>query len=214
MRAPPGPRHLSTSSRWPSLWPLIASLGDANAQSVDNTQIMLDGLSSGRFVFAYDLIGSYALRWAQRHPEVVVVVPRDYALVLSRMVFVHKGARHIQAAARFVDFLLSHAGQQILAHDTPLFSLREDVSGPYSARQLRAEVGDHLYPIPIDAGLLAIADPQARGDFLARWQREFSTHENAGTKAGVESPHSGSAADQNGISSSRSSSKPGSPAGG
>lgn len=154
-------------------WQLIAAMGTAHAELVDATQTMLNGLSSGRFVFAYNLIGSYALRWAKTHPEIVVRVPRDYALVLSRMVFVHRDARHVDAAVQFVDFLLSHAGQHLLANDTPLFSLRQDVSGPYSARRLRARVGDHLFPIPIDPGLLAISDPQQRTTFLHRWQQEY-----------------------------------------
>lgn len=154
-------------------WQLVSAMGKADVVQVGHTQTMLDGLSSGRFVFAYNLIGSYALRWARTHPEVVVRVPRDYALVLSRMVFVHRDARHMDAAVQFVDFLLSHAGQQILANKTPLFSLRKDVSGPYSARRLRARVGDHLFPIPIGAGLMAISDPQQERTFLRRWRQEY-----------------------------------------
>lgn len=169
-------------------WQLIAAMGAAHAEPVDATQTMLDGLSSGRFVFAYNLIGSYALRWAKTHPEVVVRVPRDYALVLSRMVFVHRDARHVDAAVQFVDFLLSHAGQQLLANDTPLFSLRKDVSGPYSARRLRAEVGDHLYPIPIDAGLMAISDPQRRHTFLRRWRQEYGQQGQPPTSASPAPP--------------------------
>ena len=154
-------------------WQLVSAMGGAQAVQVGYTQTMLEGLSSGRFVFAYNLIGSYALRWAKTHPEVVVRFPSDYTLVLSRMVFVHRDARHLNAAVQFVDFLLSHAGQKILANDTPLFSRRKDVSGPYSAWRLRAEVGDHLFPIPIDAGLMAISDPQKRRTFLRRWQQEY-----------------------------------------
>ncbi|WP_037333016.1 ABC transporter substrate-binding protein [Salinisphaera hydrothermalis] len=166
-------------------WQLVSAMGKAQAVQVGTTRTMLEGLSSGRFVFAYNLIGSYALRWAKTHPEIVVRFPRDYTLVLSRMVFVHRQARHLHAAVQFVDFLLSHAGQKILANDTPLFSRRKDVSGPYSAWRLRAEVGDHLFPIPIDAGLMAISDPQKRRTFLRRWQREYQdqTQPNASSSA-------------------------------
>lgn len=174
-------------------WQLVSAMGKARAAQVGTTQAMLDGLSSGRFAFAYNLIGSYALRWAKTHPQVMVQLPRDYALVLSRMVFVHRDARHLDAAVQFVDFLLSHTGQQILANDTPLFSLRQDVSGPYSARRLRAEVGDHLFPIPIDAGLMAISNLQRRHTFLRRWQQEYGEKAQSNT-SGVPPSQNASAA--------------------
>lgn len=156
-------------------WQLVAAMGRAGATPEPNTRAMLRGLSSGRYLFAYNLIGSYAMRWAATHPDIVVAVPDDYALVLSRLVFVHRAARHPAAARAFVDFLLGPVGQRILARRTPLYSLRGDVTGRYTARRLKTRVGDRLMPIAIDAGLLALTDPQRRADFLARWRQAFRT---------------------------------------
>ncbi|WP_236645334.1 hypothetical protein [Aidingimonas lacisalsi] len=63
--------------------------------------------------------------------------------------------------------------QRVIAGETPLFSVRPDVVGPYTAQRLRDQVGDRLYPIPIDASLLAFVDPLRRNAFMERWQREF-----------------------------------------
>ncbi len=158
----------------PRFWDLVAGMGRVDAQLENSTRAMLEGLSEGRYSLGYNLLGSYAMVWAQEHPEVIVQVPQDYALVLMRMAFVHRDAPHPEAAETFVDFLLSHAGQRVLSAETPLFSVRPDVIGPYTAARLRDQVGERLYPIPLNASLLAFVDPQRRDAFLARWRREFT----------------------------------------
>jgi len=47
------------------------------------------------------------------------------------------------------------------------------ITGPYTVSRLRDQVGDHLYPIPINATLLAFVDPLRRDAFMARWMREI-----------------------------------------
>lgn len=157
----------------PRFWGLVAAMGAADVKLENSTRAMLKGLSSGRYWLGYNLLGSYAMEWAQTHPNVIVQVPKDYALVLMRMVFIHKDALHPEAAKRFVNFLLGRQGQRILAGKTPLFSVLPDITGPYTAERLRDQVGDHLYPIPIDASLLAYVDPQRRKAFMDRWEREI-----------------------------------------
>lgn len=157
----------------PRFWDLVNALGDVNVKLEANTREMLQGLSAGRYWLGYNLLGSYAMVWAQQHPEVIVQVPQDYALVMMRMAFIHRDAPHPRAAETFLDFLLSHEGQRVLAGQTPLFSIRPDVTGPYTAQRLRDQVGDQLYPIPLNASLLAFVDPQQRRAFMARWLREI-----------------------------------------
>ncbi|MBZ9560092.1 MULTISPECIES: ABC transporter substrate-binding protein [Modicisalibacter] len=159
-------------------WDLVAAMGAADVALEDETRAMLEGLTQGRYWLGYNLLGSYAMVWAQDHPEVMVQVPKDYALVLMRMAFVHRDAPHPRAAIRFMEFLLSRAGQRVLAGQTPLFSIRPDVVGPYTAQRLRDQVGDHLYPIPLDASLLAFIDPKRRAAFMDRWRREINILED------------------------------------
>ncbi len=166
---------LQQDARYTSrIWDLVAAMGAADVDLAKSTQEMLEGLSAGRYWLGYNLLGSYAMVWAQNHPDIIVQVPSDYSLVLMRMVFVHRDAPHPEAARRFVDFLLSQRGQHILAGSTPLFSVRDDVIGPYTAQRLRDQVGDHLYPIPVNATLLAFVDPLRRQAFLRRWDRELN----------------------------------------
>lgn len=157
----------------PRFWDLVAALGAADVSLEGSTQAMLEGLTDGRYWLGYNLIGSYALQWARSHPEVIVQIPSDYALVMMRMAFIHRDAPNVAAARTFMNFLLSEAGQRILAGDTPLFSVLPDVVGPYTAQRLRDQVGERLYPIPIDASLLAFVDPMRRNVFMSRWRREI-----------------------------------------
>lgn len=154
-------------------WNLVAAMGAVDTQLEANTRSMLEGLSDGRYWLGYNLLGSYAMHWAQTHPEVIVQIPQDYSLVMMRMAFIHRDAPHPAAARAFLDFLLSQEGQRVIAGETPLFSVRPGVIGPYTAQRLRDQAGDRLYPIPLNAALLAFVDPARRAAFLARWKREF-----------------------------------------
>ncbi|TLF46124.1 ABC transporter substrate-binding protein [Halomonas urmiana] len=166
--------HQQDARYTPRFWDLVAGMGRVNARLEGSTRAMLEGLSDGRYWLGYNLLGSYAMVWAQEHPEVIVQVPKDYSLVMMRMAFIHRDAPHPAAAEAFVDFLLGREGQRVLAGQTPLFSVRPDIVGPFTAARLRDQVGERLFPIPLNASLLAFVDPQRRAAFLERWRREFS----------------------------------------
>lgn len=157
----------------PRFWDLVAAMGAADVHLENSTQAMLDGLTDGTYWVGYNLLGSYAMHWARSHPDLIVQIPRDYALVMMRMAFIHRDAPHPAAARIFMNFLLSFEGQKILAGSTPLFSVLPDVTGPYTAQRLRDQAGDSLYPIPINASLLAFVDPMRRAAFMNRWNREI-----------------------------------------
>ncbi|MBQ0833133.1 ABC transporter substrate-binding protein [Marinobacter sp.] len=157
----------------PRFWDLVATMGQANVSLENSTKAMLEGLTDGTYWLGYNLLGSYAMHWVRRHPELIVQIPQDYALVMMRMAFVHRDAPNPAAAKVFMDFLLGIEGQRVLAGDTPLFSVLPEAIGPYTAQRLRDQIGEHLYPIPINASLLAFVDPLRRGLFMKRWDREI-----------------------------------------
>lgn len=160
-------------------WELVDAMGQLNAGLERDTQSMLEGINEGRYWLGYNLIGSYAMAYAQHHPDIIVQVPMDYSLVMMRMVFVHRDAEHPEAAETFVNFLLGPEGQHVLAGQTPLFSPLSDMAGPWTARRLREQVGEHLYPIPLDASLLAFVDPARREAFMRQWQETFGPTEDS-----------------------------------
>ena len=67
---------------------LTESLGRANAHLYCCTSEMLRKLGSGRIVFAYNLIGSYAMKAAEQDPRIGITLFSDYTLVMSRTAFI------------------------------------------------------------------------------------------------------------------------------
>jgi iron(III) transport system substrate-binding protein len=103
-------------------WDLIAAIGRARPELFVSSHDMIKSVSDGRLALAYNLIGSYAFESAARNPDFRVIVPQDYALLMSRVALITRGAPHPAAARLFLDFMLSKRGQSIMArhHMTPL----------------------------------------------------------------------------------------------
>lgn len=147
-------------------WDLVRALGRSDVRLYPTTEAILGELSSGRIAFAYDMIGSYALKAQAANPQIAVVVPRDYALLMSRIAVIPARARHPNAARLFLDFLLSRRGQSLLLtqHMAPV---RRDIPLPpgirVNAQSARA--------IRVGPTLLVHQDQLTRAKFLRDWNR-------------------------------------------
>ncbi len=131
---------------------------------------MLERVSSGEHILAYNIIGSYGLLRQKKDPAIGLVFPKDYTLAFSRIAFISKGARHPNAGKLFLDFLLSKRGQNIMANKSLIYSIRHDVEGPATAAHLNKEMGKALKPIEVGPDVLTYLDKAKRLDFLKRWQ--------------------------------------------
>lgn len=149
-------------------WDLVRALGRSGVRLHPTTEAILSELSSGRIAFAYDMIGSYALKAQAADPQIGVIVPRDYALLMSRIAVIPSRARHPNAARLFLDYLLSRRGQSLLLtqHMTPV---RSDIPLPagvrVNARSARA--------IRVGPSLLVHQDQLTRAKFLRDWNRSL-----------------------------------------
>ena len=125
---------------------------------------IIEGVSSGRYLIAYNVLGSYVD--SNRAVDVGVIRPSDYTLFLSRGYMIPKGAPHPALAGALLDFLLSAEGQAILTR-SGLVTKRapEETSLPESAER----------PIRIDPVLLVARDKQKREGFIARWRAAFGS---------------------------------------
>ena len=56
-------------------------------------------------------------------------------MVTSRVAFISKQAKNPNAAKLFLDYLLSKRGQDIIANQAELYSLRADVEGEATVKQ-------------------------------------------------------------------------------
>ena len=152
-----------------AFWNLIRVLGRTGVILEPATTDMLDHIASGRAALGYNVLGSYALNRAASNPNIGIVLPSDYTLILSRIAFINKQAPNPQAARLWLDYLLSRRGQAVL-NRTGLFSVRDDVSSSdHSAADVRRQLGTAYRPIVISTGQLTYLDKMKRELFLSRW---------------------------------------------
>lgn len=155
----------------PSFAETLRAYGEARLRVFGTTGEMLDRIHSGDLLLAVNVIGSYALARARVDPDLAFVLPRDYALVMTRIALVPKSARHPNAARLFLDHLLSQRGQEILASEANLFAIRGGVTGEFTAQRLEREAHGWLYPIVVGPSLLVYLDQAKRRQFLERWEQ-------------------------------------------
>ena len=117
------------------------------------------------------MLGSYALVRAKKDPALGVVLPKDYTLVLSRVMFIGKQAKNPNAAKLWIDYILSQRGQKLIGGDVELFSIRSDVDAEYTAASLTKQLGVERQA---DPGLApkssSYLDPKKRLEFLNDWK--------------------------------------------
>jgi iron(III) transport system substrate-binding protein len=115
-----------------------------------STGTMLERISSGENLIGYNVLGSYALVRAKTDPSLGVVLPKDYTLVMSRVLFINKSAKHPNAAKLWTDYLLSQRGQTVIANASKLYAIRADVTGETTSTELIKLVGEkNIKPLPV-----------------------------------------------------------------
>ena len=154
-----------------AFWDLAQAMFGAGAQLHPTTGIMMERIASGESLVGYNLLGSYVMARAKADPSIGYVLPRDYTLVMSRIAFITKRASNPNAAKLWVDFLLSRRGQEIIANESQLFSLRGDVDGEATAAGLARTLGSSIKPIVVGPGLLTYQDQAKRMEFIRKWHK-------------------------------------------
>lgn len=160
---------------WPQYWDMAAAFGKSGAKYYTSAGAMMEKVTSGEHLLAYNIFGSYALLRMKKDQTVGIVYPKDYTLGMSRIAFIPKAARHPNAARLFLDYMLSKRGQTLMANQSLLHAVRGDVEGQATAAALHKELGDRLKPIPVGARLLEYLDPAKRLEVLARWKQTART---------------------------------------
>lgn len=148
---------------------LLKAFGGVQVRVQASTGTMMERIASGENLIGYNLNAAYALTRAKKDPAIGIVLPKDYTLVISRVMFISKNAKNPNAAKLWLDFVLSAKGQEIIANKADLYAIRPDVEGETTASGLKKQLGDALRPVPIGTGLLTYLDQAKRLDFLKQW---------------------------------------------
>ena len=156
---------------FPGFAGLENAFGAARLRVQSSTGTMLERISSGENLIGYNVLGSYALVRAKIDPSLGVVLPSDYTLILSRVQFINKSAKNVNAAKLWMDYLLSHRGQTVIANDSKLFAIRADVKGETTSSELIRTIGEkNVKPVPVHPLILQYLAPAKRMAFLKQWK--------------------------------------------
>lgn len=151
---------------------LLESFSRAEAVTRCCNNEVLGEIASGKLRIAYNILGSYAYAAYLNNPDLRIVVPRDYALILSRGALIPAKTARPDLAARFLDYLLSGRGQRVAREKAFFFSekspLPPGVDGPPAL--MESGIGR---PIRIGPALLAAQDKAQRERFIAGWTSLF-----------------------------------------
>ena len=139
--------------------------GAVDVKFYTSTRPLLADLENGSSLFAYNALGSYALELATRNPDIAVIMPADYTLVVSRIALIAREARQPNAARLLLDFLLSIEGQRQLARAYMAPSRKDVEALPGSTPPANA-----ARPVRLGPALLADLDRIRRERILATWQ--------------------------------------------
>lgn len=141
---------------------LMESFARVDAVATCCSSEIINGVAEGRYLLAYNVLGSYVA--SNTAPEVGVILPEDYTLVLSRGYLIPKGAAHADLAGALLDFLLGTEAQALLTRSGLVADLEAAETGlPPSARR----------SIPLSPALLVARDTNRRALLLQFWSDTF-----------------------------------------
>lgn len=154
----------------PQHWALIESLAHLRARLHAGTHEMLEQVSGGRALLAYNVLGSYAQTYLRDKPWLALRYFDDYTLAAARVAFVARHAPNAEGARLWLDHLLSAGGQRQLAQPGGQHPVH---SGARAEATALAPLPAALRPIRLGPGLLAHLDDSVRMALLRRWKAAF-----------------------------------------
>ncbi|EPZ2459168.1 ABC transporter substrate-binding protein [Citrobacter youngae] len=154
----------------PNYFKTLADVAKGGLAVQSSTGTMMERVSSGENLIGYNILGSYAEARAKNDPSLGISYPKDYTLVLSRVSFISQQAEHSNAAKLWLDYVLSEKGQNILANQADIPSIRNDIEGKNDIDGMTQMLGSALKPIPVDESLLEYLQPKKRLDYIKQWR--------------------------------------------
>ena len=158
------------AAQWPAFWDLAAAFGKAGAKYYTSAGAMMEKVTSGEHLLAYNIFDSYALLLQKKDANLGIVYPADYSLSLSRIAFLPKAGKNPNAGKLFLDYVLSKAAQEKLANEALMHAVRADV-GDAALDAAKQKIGAGLKPIPVSESLLDVLDQKKRLEVLDKWKK-------------------------------------------
>ena len=72
----------------PQFWDMVKALGAVGPRFQSSAGTMMERISSGENLLGFNIFNSYAALRAKKDPSIGIVLPKDYTLVMSRVMFI------------------------------------------------------------------------------------------------------------------------------
>lgn len=148
---------------------LMEAFGRSGAVATCCSAEIINAVSEGTYLLGYNVLGSYALSRAETDPNIGVLAPADYTLVLSRGAYIPDGASNTDLAKQFIDFTLSPEGRAALRSTRLII----DFSGADADLPLPGGAAANLRLIQLSPRLLVGLDQHKRRIFLKLWRENL-----------------------------------------
>lgn len=145
---------------------LLEAFGSHAVQTYCCTNDIIDDIADGTLLVGYNLLGSYARKRVLADDRLAMVMPLDYTLLLMRVALIPKNAPNSEDAGLLLDYLLSDAGQRLMADKDLLFPIQASNSHSILA-------GSDSRPtrmIELDQQLLVGRDIAKQSRFIEHWE--------------------------------------------
>jgi ABC-type Fe3+ transport system substrate-binding protein len=154
-----------------NFWRLTHALGMVKARLFCCSQDMIDSVVRGESLIAYDVLGSYALRRLEEHPNLRIVVPEDYVVVVARTIVIPRRAEHPRLARAFIEYVLSDAGQALVADSFGLSVAGLGMDREQMKARYLVEKPGLLNSPPLGLSALTYLDSIKREQFVRTWRQ-------------------------------------------
>ncbi len=158
-----------------NIWDLVSAMGSAGVKLYSYSSAILQRVSEGQFALGYNILGSYANKWQDTHPELGIILPTDYTLVMSRIALVPRAAREPELGKRFLTFLMSEKGQDIMSRKVRLPALHPGVNGKNTFAEMSKIHGRRLRPIAVRPSLMVYLDQVKRARIVEKWNKALKS---------------------------------------
>ena len=140
-----------------TFWRLMEVMGGLDARLYCCSGEMIDDLTNGTIVVAYNVLGSYAEARAESQNILETVLPSDFPTTMMRTALVSRKTDKPAAALRFIQFLVTYQSNPTDdARALPPLHDREN--------------GTENATIALEPGLMTFLDTLKRTKFLLEWE--------------------------------------------
>lgn len=151
---------------------IISAAGSIGVVLQAATGPQIEMVKTGQALVSLSLIANYAFKEARTDPRVGTFIPEDLVVLVPRVMFITKEARHPNAAKLFLEYIFSEEGQAKLGESAEVIVIGDNRNYPQlSLDYLKANVKKLVTVRLGDQILDELMKADVRNSFINTWKK-------------------------------------------